>query len=208
MHTSRQMIISVSRKPDPLSFGQDLALWCDGRLAWPRALFLLWAVVNGLSFFEDPGHVSLIYWLDFGIHEMGHVLTRPFFPHSLYVASGTLAQIGVPIAAVFMFRRQDDLFAAYPFCLVWIATNLYYTSWYVADARAGSIPSAPIFGEPTSSDWAYMLGKMGVLDWDRSIARFLELLAFPLYWGGVMLGLWMVARMVCRKRMNFSTKAD
>lgn len=190
------IMISVSKKEPEAGFFRDLGLWCETRTPWPRILFLLWAVFVGFEFFKDPGYVSIIYWLDFGIHEMGHVLTRPFLPHFIYVAAGTLVQIGVPIGAIIMFRRQDDLFAAYPFCAIWIATNLYYTSWYVADARSGFIPSAPIFGEPTTSDWAYMLGRLKIMDWDKGIATALQVLAFPLMWGGIGLGTWMVYRMI------------
>lgn len=194
------VLISVAKKSSRPRFLEDVNLWCDGRMPWPRLLFLVWAIHVGIAFFDDPGYVSVIYWLDFGIHEMGHVLTRPFLPHFLYVAAGTIAQIGVPMGAIIMFRRQDDLFAAYPFCSIWIATNLYYTSWYVADARSGLIPSAPIFGEPTSSDWAYMLAKMGIMHWDKNIATCLQVLAFPLMWGGIAAGSWMVYRMIRAER--------
>ncbi|MAG56537.1 MAG: hypothetical protein CMJ83_09625 [Planctomycetes bacterium] len=175
-----------------------LERWCYGRSAVGRALFIAWAVYIGFQYFQDSGYVSLPYWLNFGIHEIGHVITRPFFPHFVYVAAGTIVQYAVPLGAIFMFLRQDDGFAAFPVCGVWIATNLYHTSWYISDARTNNIPSAPIFGEPTTSDWTYLLRELGILHWDRGIGSFLAVVAFLLMWSSIGLGgymVWLTVRM-------------
>ena len=179
---------------------EECSDWCRGRSPWPRLALLAWFAWIGLCLLGDAGYVSLVYWLNFGIHELGHVLTRPFVPHTLYVAAGTIVEFAVPIGAIFMFRRQHDLFAAYPVCSVWIATNLYYTSWYVADARLQANPTAPIFGEPTTSDWTYLLGKMGILHLDTTIAGILEILAFGFMWGGIGVGVAMTLAMLRSRR--------
>lgn len=202
MANSPIMVSRARRRRLPrLGLGQSaLAGWCDGRSPWLRGAFLVWATIVGVRLLGDSGYVSLAYWLNFGIHEVGHVLTRPILPHFLYVAAGTIVEFAVPVGAIFMFRRQNDLFGAYPVCAIWIATNLYYTAWYVADARTQRNPTAPIFGEPTTSDWTYMLGELGILTWDSGIAGCLEVLAFLFMWGGVALGWWMVFRMLATKR--------
>ena len=144
----------------------------------------------------DTDYMSLFYWLNFGIHEVGHVITRPFLPHFLYVAAGTIAELGVPIFAIFMFRRQDDLFAAYPVSGVWLATNLYYCGWYVADARTQKNPTAPIFGEPTTSDWTYMLGELGILTWDKPLSWLFYGSGFLVMWASISVGVYMLWQMI------------
>lgn len=190
------LVISASRRTSRFeTHVSEVRDWCRGKSPWPRAVLLAWFCWMGIQYLGDPGHVSLVYWLNFGIHEIGHVLTRPLVPHFVYVAAGTIVEFAVPIGAIFMFRRQHDLFAAYPVCSVWIATNLYYTSWYVDDARLQANPTAPIFGEPTTSDWTYLLGELGILHLDHTIADILEVAAFGFMWGGIALGCAMVAGM-------------
>lgn len=161
---------------------------CRSRSWVGPAAFLAWTVYIGVNHLADTEYMSLFYWLNFGIHEVGHVVTRPFVPHFLYVSAGTIVQYAVPVGAIFMFMRQRDYFAAFPVCGAWIATNLYHTAWYVADARTQNNPTAPIFGEPTTSDWTYLLGELGILHWDGRIASCLYVLAFLFMWSSVLIG--------------------
>lgn len=202
MDTQSPMMVQSSAKQP--RFFKELRAWCwnEGTL-WRSMLFVFMLYV-ALGHLFDPDFISLFYWFNFGIHEVGHVFTRPILPHTLYVAAGTVAQLGLPIASVFLFRKQNELFGAYPFCGLWMATNLYYTAWYLGDASKQQIPMAPIFGEPTTSDWTYLLGNMGILHWDTQIAATIYCVAYILTWASIALGAWMIWQMWKKPAVNLS----
>jgi hypothetical protein len=116
----------------------------------------------------DTEYTSAIYLLNFGIHEMGHFVFR-LFGEFIGVAGGSLLQVAVPIGSMVMFyRRQRDFFAI-AFCFAWLATNLYYVAWYMADAQ---FMSKPLAGEGSNliHDWNYLFKNTGLLGWSKGIA--------------------------------------
>jgi len=131
--------------------------------------------------------------LNFGIHEMGHVVFAPFGDF-LCAAGGSLLQCLAPVAAALVFLRQRDYFAI-AFALGWLGTNLYGVAVYVADARSRALPLLGLGSGEPQHDWNFLLGRLGLLRSDRFLAGVLRLgggLAFAL---ALALGAWLLVRM-------------
>jgi hypothetical protein len=88
--------------------------------------------------------------------------------------------VAFPLVFVGYFLRRRDRYAAY-MVLIWVAQNLWNVSVYVADARARRLPLVG-GGE---HDWAYLLGRLGLLEQDLTISG-----AF--YGVGVLIFAWAV----------------
>jgi hypothetical protein len=138
----------------------DVKLQRAGRLALTLAL-----AAYGVSYARDPGAGRLLDGVDLAIHESGHLVFGAF-GEFVQFAGGTLMQLLMPLAFVAYFVRRRDPHAA-TVALWWVAQNLWHVSVYVADARAQELPLVG-GGE---HDWAYMLGRLGLMARDTAIAR-------------------------------------
>ncbi|MDD4294819.1 MAG: hypothetical protein PHP69_04840 [Candidatus Omnitrophica bacterium] len=155
-----------------------------------RALLLLFYVYLGMKYLFNPAYWGLFGNIDLGIHEMGHLLFM-FCGEFIACAGGTILQLAAPIVSFFMFAGQRDYFA-FSFSGVWFAANLYNVSWYMADARAQTLPLASLGGGSVSHDWAYLLGRLGLLNYDIFFAGILRFIAFLCMWSSIFYGIWVV----------------
>ena len=107
--------------------------------------------------FVRGSRVPVLWYVDFGFHELGHLVTAPF-PRTFMLLAGSVGQVAVPLglAAYFLFRRRD--LAATGIMLAWTGTSAWDVSVYIADAP---IEALPIVG--AVHDWATLLGPGG---WD------------------------------------------
>jgi len=111
------------------------------------------------------------------IHEGGHLLFR-FFGEFLAVAGGTILQLAVPLmlAAFFIFHRQIPGTA---FCMFFFFEQFLPVATYMADARAQELPLLTVGdSDNVIHDWAYLFGKLGVLDHDTQIAHGVRVLGW------------------------------
>ena len=132
----------------------------------------------GLVCLRDPGGGHLLDGVDLAIHEAGHLVFGPF-GEVIQFAGGTLFQLIVPSAFLVYFLRfapARDPFGA-SVVLWWIAQNLWNVAVYVGDARAQALPLVG-GGE---HDWAYLLGRAGLLRHDTALATDVHLLGVALY---------------------------
>jgi hypothetical protein len=124
------------------------------------------------------------------IHEGGHLLFR-FFGEFLAVAGGTILQLSVPLmlAAFFIFQRQISGTA---FCLFFFFEQFLPIATYMADARAQELPLLTVGdGDYVIHDWAYLFGRLGVLEHDTAIAHAVRVLG----WVGMIATVaWMIWR--------------
>jgi hypothetical protein len=124
------------------------------------------------------------------IHEAGHLLFG-FFGEFLAVAGGTILQLSVPLmlAAFFIFQRQISGTA---FCLFFFFEQFLPIATYMADARAQELPLLTVGdGDYIIHDWAYLFGRLGVLEHDTAIAHAVRVLG----WVGMIATLaWMIWR--------------
>ncbi len=111
------------------------------------------------------------------IHEGGHLLFR-FFGEFLAVAGGTILQLSVPLmlATFFIFHRQ---ILGTAFCVFFFFEQFLPVATYMADARAQELPLLAVGdGDDVIHDWAYLFGKLGVLDHDTQIAHAVRVLGW------------------------------
>jgi hypothetical protein len=118
----------------------------------------------GLYDLTHPGRASLLAGVDLAIHETGHLLFGAF-GELVGFAGGTLFQLIMPALFVGYFWRRGDRHAA-SVALWWMGQNCGHIATYVADARAEELPLVG-GGE---HDWAYLLGRFGLLAHDQGIA--------------------------------------
>ena len=181
----------------PGSLRQDAKDWCaEDRNPWPRAFLLAWGVWVATKILRDDQSWTPIGFLNFGIHELGHIIFMPL-GEWMGVLGGSLFQCLVPVYGIWQFLRQRDYFAAV-FCLSWLAESLLYISAYIADARDMELPLVSPFGGDLIHDWNYLLSSLHWLGYYKSIAlkvrgsALVSELAF-LYLGSILVW-WMFSR--------------
>ena len=130
------------------------------RLALTVALALY-----AIPLMRHPDAGSFLDGIDLAIHETGHLVFGPFGEVIMF-AGGTLFQLIVPAAFVVYFALRHDRHAA-TVPLWWIGQNFWNISVYVRDARAQELPLVG-GGE---HDWAFLLGRFGLLAYDQGIGR-------------------------------------
>ena len=173
----------------------DAEEWCKGR-SWPlRALLLVYFLLAFFNHIQDPMYQSWFKAINLGIHELGHLVFRPF-GEFLMILGGTFWQLAVPKISFFMFYKQRDYFAlAISYC--WLATNYYDVATYIGDARAQKLHLVSPFGiGPITHDWYYMLSKLGILEFDTTIAGFVRFLGAVSMLIGLGWGAWTVRHMI------------
>ena len=169
--------------------------WCWGRLWLPRLGLAAYLGYVGIRHLFDPEYSSLFGPINLGIHEAGHVVFS-WGGAFLQAAGGTILQLAAPVIAALLFRRARDYFGI-TVCGVWEATNLYSVATYVGDARAQALPLVTPGGGVAQHDWTYLLGELGLLSMDGTLAFLLRILAFLVMWGSMAAALtliWWMAR--------------
>jgi hypothetical protein len=139
-------------------------------------LFLTGALaLYGIPCLVRPGSGRMLDAVDLAIHETGHLVFAPF-GEFLGFLGGTLFQLALPAAFVVYFWQRMDRHAA-SVALWWVAQNCWNVSVYIRDARAQELPLVG-GGE---HDWAYLLGRLGWLQYDQAIALDVRLIGAAIY---------------------------
>jgi hypothetical protein len=115
---------------------------------------LAWCALCGWIAFVHNSRVPLLWCVDLGFHELGHLIMYIIpINEALTAAMGSINQCAVPlgIALYFYFWRRDVIGGS--ICLAWAATNFQDASVYIADAPYQRLEL--IGGE---HDWAAVLG--------------------------------------------------
>lgn len=154
-----------------LAWWQQPVVWARGRTWWWRLLpiaFFAWLFVQCLQS-EALQRNNPVAWLDFGMHELGHVLFIPFGDF-MTILGGSLFQCLFPLlwfgAAV--ARRW---FVGAALCIAWCGYNLYDVAVYVADAQARALPLATLSNDyDQAHDWYQILSRLDILESDLVIA--------------------------------------
>jgi hypothetical protein len=145
-----------------------------------RAILAIAAAFYSLFLYQavrGSGPMLMIDLVFVPIHEGGHLLFR-FFGEFLAVAGGTILQLAVPLmlAAFFIFHRQIPGTA---FCMFFFFEQFLPVATYMADARAQELPLLTVGdSDNVIHDWAYLFGKLGVLDHDTQIAHGVRMLGW------------------------------
>ncbi|MDQ3996266.1 MAG: hypothetical protein M3303_04530 [Gemmatimonadota bacterium] len=131
--------------------------------------------IYGIPCLLRPESGGFLDAVDLAIHETGHLVFAPF-GEFLGFLGGTLFQLALPAAFVVYFWQRADRHAA-SVALSWVAQNFWNVSVYVRDARAQALPLVG-GGE---HDWAYLLGRLGWLQYDQAIALDVRLVGVAVY---------------------------
>ena len=171
----------------------------------PRAVLIIASVFYLLFLFQAARGTGAMLMIDVvfvPIHEGGHLLFR-FFGEFLAVAGGTILQLSVPLmlAAWFVVKRQIPGTA---FCVFFLFEQFLPISTYMADARAQELPLLTVGdADFVIHDWAYLFGKLGVLDHDIQIAHAVRVLG----WIGMFATVaWLVWRSLRTKTVESADK--
>lgn len=166
--------------------------WAAGRRwQWRLPLFavLAWQALRPLN--EMGPH--LFSGITFGAHEFGHLFFA-LFGEWMAIAGGSLMQLLVPIGAAAVVLRSKDWFGA-AVCALFLAASLGDLSWYVADASVLDLDLVSFSSDGGEHDWNYLLGRAGLLGWDREIAGALRAIGWLLVLASslftLQLALWM-----------------
>lgn len=121
---------------------------------------IVWLSINAGDFIFLLDHFNLL------IHEGGHGIFS-LFGGFIYTLGGTLMQIILPLLFVYYFVSHRKRFGT-QISLVWLGQNLMNISVYVADAQERTLPL--LGGNKVYHDWHFLLGRVGLLEYDNHIA--------------------------------------
>jgi len=143
-------------------------------LIWAFFLTILAAavIVPAFTLFPWGLIVTVLTFVDFGIHEMGHMVLGITGIIFLGILGGSLFQWGGPLLLMAYSFYKKRFTTAY-FFLFWFGKSLNESVPYIRDARSQALPLlSPFFftGEPITHDWNYMLGQLHLLGADQVIA--------------------------------------
>lgn len=141
-----------------------------------------------------PINYSIMHAIDLVFHEAGHVIFR-ILGDFMYVLGGSLMQLLVPaVAAGSLLLRQHDPFGA-SVALWWLAQSTQDLAPYIYDARRQGmrlLGGGTGVDRPGSHDWNNLLGRMGLLESDHTLAWLVNasgvlMMLTALLWGAVLL---------------------
>lgn len=181
-------------------FKDDAADWAQGRWWLPRLFLLLYLAYAAFQHFRDPEFSTFLFGgVTFGIHELGHVIFSPL-GEFLGIAGGSLAQVLAPILAgvTFLYWQRDgepqrDYFAL-AVAGFWLSFSLHNLALYVGDARRQLLPLLGLSSDPIH-DWAYLLGRLGLLSYDLRLAGLIRLAAILISLAALLFAAWLLKRM-------------
>lgn len=141
---------------------------------WAGSIILLPIIIY---FLITSGNYHFIDNLNLLIHEGGHGIFS-FFGKYIHALGGTLMQIIIPSMFIIYYYYKKNRLATQLF-LIWLGENFFNISIYAADARTQSLHL--IGGNKVYHDWHYLLGEIGLLDYDGVVGNvfiFLGIAAF------------------------------
>lgn len=180
-----------------MPFFAEAAGWARGRWWQWRALLLLVLAWDGQRHLRDPDAGGLFAGITFGAHELGH-LVFAVFGEFMTVVGGSLTQLLIPIGAALVLYHYRDFFGLAA-ATAWLASSLMDLARYVGDARSFELDLVG-FGEDSVHDWAWLLGRFGILQHDAALAGVLRGAAGVLLLGSLLFGTWLCARMRAASR--------
>ncbi len=117
------------------------------------------------------------------IHEAGHLV---FYPLGNFITAlgGSLLQVIIPALFFLYFFRGGKKYSA-AVMLQWIAVNLFYISYYAADAIKMQL--SLLGGEAVVHDWNYILMEAGLISQTSLVAGLISSLGFAAVAGSLYL---------------------
>jgi len=135
---------------------------------------VLWVLaVGALGIAAGRLNAWLLDNVNLVFHEAGHVIFA-LGGEFIGILGGSLMQVLIPVVCgVALLQRRDPFGVA--LCGLWTGQSMVNVAIYVGDARQLALPL--LGGEHVIHDWNYLLGKLGLLEWDRFLAGMMTLMA-------------------------------
>lgn len=162
----RDVFLFVEPEVNPFYFAGRVALFLI-LIVW-GGMFLL----NPMSSNYAGG--SFLHLVNLPFHEAGHVFFQ-LFGRWMTSLGGTLGQLLIPLICLsaFLLKSRDPFGAAA--CLWWFGENFMDIAPYINDARKGELVLlGGITGREADygyHDWEFILGEIGLLRYDHTLAR-------------------------------------
>jgi len=112
-------------------------------------------------------------------------------------------QVLMPILWIIHFYRLSKYFSAVV-CFGWLGDSLFGVGRYLGDARAGSLA---LLGAGMS-DWRYLLGEWGILQYDTVIASYIRIIAILCMLFSISFGIWIIWLEVAGRNHNKKIATD
>ena len=155
------------KKAKPSTAFDEFKKWIPSIIILPIAIY--WTL--------NRGNYGLIDNADLVIHEAGHLFFK-FFGSFIYTLGGTLMQIILP-SIIFYYFFRNHYRTGMQFSLLWLGQNFINISVYAADAQARKLPL--LGGNKVYHDWHYILGEIGILQYDSEVGYFFFGIAILLF---------------------------
>jgi hypothetical protein len=179
---------------------EDIDAWCADCNWWIRIPVLLLILHQSWHQIHNPEWDGLFSALDFGIHELGHVVFMPL-GEFMSILGGSFWQLAAPLISAVMFLRQRDYFAI-SVCFMWLGISLFRMALYMEDARTMSLPLLSVGGGEAYHDWNYLFTDLRMLQWNLGIGRLTRDLGELSLIVAVLSGTWLVWKMFNLRSIN------
>ncbi len=169
------MLFRVDSRVKPLHYYGRFALYLFFFIwGWRFIVMDYDALVGGYPPISD----SFMHDVNLVFHEAGHVLFMPF-GRFMTILGGTLTQWLIPFVVIcaFLIKTRDPFGASIG--LWWLGQSFMDAAPYINDARAGRLillGGSTGQERPDYHDWRNILGDLGWLEYDHTIAGMINFL--------------------------------
>ncbi len=145
---------------------------------------------------ETRSRCSFIIWIidiiDLFIHETGHLVFK-LFGKFMEFLGGSLFQLMIPLAAVFVFAKSS--LQSMPFTLYWTGQSLVNISIYIGDAPYRRLH---LISRNVIHDWYWLLNYTGTMDQADDLARGIHSIGLIVCITGIGIGLYFAVQQYIR----------
>lgn len=146
---------------------------------------VLWVLaVGALGIAAGRLNAWLLDNVNLVFHEAGHVIFA-LGGEFIGILGGSLMQVLIPVVCGVALLQRGDPFGV-ALCGLWTGQSMVNVAIYAGDARQLALPL--LGGEYVIHDWNYLLGKLGLLEWDRFLAGMITLMAVLTILASALLG--------------------
>jgi hypothetical protein len=169
--------------------------------AYKAAGALLLIAVWGWFALVKNDQTPIFVYLNIAVHEIGHVLFRPFGELTMLImGSGLEVLFPFAVGVVYLIRRRDLVSTAVSWG--WSASALASAATYIADADDGRLALLGATGPDTAGDWERILGvqffdKVYLAD---SIAAMVRTAGYVLWFVALAMAAWVIVRARLQER--------
>jgi hypothetical protein len=167
-------------------------------VGWGVFLYLFITILN-FSTNNSPLLVSGIYFVNFGIHELAH-LVLSFLPQIFVAAAGSISEIIFALTLLYVALKEKSYFAA-AFSGLWVMFSFISAGRYMADARAQVLPLIGP-GETVNHDWHYVFSQLGWLNYDTLIGGSMRMLGITIGLASLAFGLSLIIAKIAHAKTS------